>query len=473
MTSVRKWAEGEFGEAQLGDVRRTRRIVELATEVAGRPSGAVSRCCNTIASREGAFRLLENPAVKASAIRAATHEATARRCSGKQRVFVPVDGSVLSVTDETKRKGLGDIGSRALSGLHVMSALAVDSSGTVLGVCAQESWVRAQPSPHSKRRRSLPDVPSETLYWTQTLEGAYETLRSEAPNCQPWFQLDRGGDCWQVFTWARAKAALITVRATHDRRVGDHEHHLWSEVEKRGRVVAKRSIDVPARPSVQRSKRIGKRRVKKWFTGPRPSRTAKVIIRAAPIVLDLLTTNGRQQVAMNAVLVRETRGAVDDRIEWMLLTTHPIRTRAQALEVVHGYSLRWRIEDFHRMWKSGLCHVEETQLRSRAAIDKWSTILAAVATRAMRLSQLARSTPDVPATTEFTKFELQAVIALRAPKGISKNHHPTLGQAVRWVADIGGYSGPWNGPPGHTIIGRGLLEVLTAARALENLRKMR
>jgi hypothetical protein len=186
----------------------------------------------------------------------------------------------------------------------------------------------------------------------------------------------------------------------------------------------------------------------------------------------LLLANG-ERVLFNAVLVRERHRCDEDRIEWLLLSTHPIRTRADVRAIVSGYALRWRIEDFHRTWKSGLCCVEETQLRSRQAIYKWATILASVATRAMRLTHQARQTPDVPATDELTRYEIDAIIALREPKGVNPGDTPTLGQAVRWIADLGGYVGPWNGPPGPKVIGRGLDDVLAVAKALTNLNKKR
>lgn len=473
MTSAESWARDEFGTAELGDIRRTSRLVVVAAEAATRPAGTVTGVCESSASREGAFRFLENAAVHVDAIRAATHAATAARCTGHERVFVAVDGTVLSVVDKTKRKGLGEIGSRDLSGLHVMSALAVGQDGVAIGICAQSSWARSEPSPHSGRKRSRADLPSETKYWTDALEDARVVLRRGAPDCIPWFQLDRGADCWQVFTWAEARKMLVTIRATHDRRVDGAAKHLWAAVE-RAPVIARRRIHVGARPSVQRAKRIGKRRVRKWMTPPRPARVACVTIRAKRVSLQLKTLTGeRFSLPINAVLVRETRGPVDDSIEWMLLTTHPIGSRHDILEVVRGYSLRWRIEDFHRTWKRGLCRVEHTQLRSRSAIEKWATILGAVAARAMRLTKLARSTPDVPATSELSKTELVAIIALRKPKGISPDFVPTLGQAVRWLADIGGYVGPWNGPPGATVIGRGLHDVVVAARAFETLSKIR
>jgi hypothetical protein len=173
------------------------------------------------------------------------------------------------------------------------------------------------------------------------------------------------------------------------------------------------------------------------------------------------------------VLVRERHRRENDRIEWLLLSTHSIRTKADVRAIVYGYSQRWRIEEFHRTWKRGLCRVEDTQLRSRQAVFKWASILASVASRAMHLTHLARRDPDLPSTNELTRFELEAIIALRRPKGVKLGDQSTLGQAVRWIADIGGYVGPWNGPPGAKVIGRGLERVLSAAAAFENRDKMR
>ena len=445
----------------------------MAAEVAASPAGTVTGACGSSASREGAFRFLENSAVSPSSVREPVFDAASRRCATHARVFVAVDGSVLSLTDEAKAKGLGDIGSKSLSGVHFMSALAVAADGSALGLCDQRSWVRDKRSVHSARRRASIHAPSETRHWVDALESAWRSLAHHAPDCQPWFQLDRGADCWQVFACVVLHGMLATVRATHDRRVDDGADFLWAAVEKTP-VRANLRIVVPARPPKQKCKRIGKRRVFKWLTPPRPARVARLSVRASTVSVSLKTSTGRPfSLSLNAVLVREKRAPKEDQVEWMLLTTHPIATRADVLEVVRGYTLRWRIEDFHRVWKRGLCRVEDTQLRSRSSIEKWATILASVATRAMRLCHLARSHPDSPATAEMSRSEILAVIALREPKDVSLDQTFMLGQIVRWIADIGGYTGPWNGPPGPRVIGRGLERVLAAAHAIENLSKMR
>jgi hypothetical protein len=466
MRDARTWAEEEFGHAELGDARRTKRLVRLASEVAGKPAGMVTRACRSSASREGAFRFLESSGVHPEGVRRAVEKATLRRCQTQRSVVVPIDGSSLTISDDDGEKQLGGVGAldKGARGVQVMTALALTSSGDTLGICGQHMWTRDGPSPHGDQ--GARGKPSENRFWLDMLVSTKRAFSEQAPGCKPWFQMDRGADCWQVLALSQAHGLLMTVRAAHDRRVDDVHGRLWSTVE-RASVTAKRKVQVPARPAAQRKKRVGGKRVT-YLTKPRRARTATVAIRAANVEVQCTTPTGSVlPVALNAVLVSE-EGRGPDRIEWMLLTTHPIRLRRDVLEIVRGYTLRWRIEEFHRVWKRGLCRVEDTQLRSRNAIFKWATILAAVATRAMRLIHLARSTPNALATTEFSDTELQAIVALRQPKADYDPRELTLGVVVRWVADLGGYTGPWNGPPGPTVIGRGLYDVLVAARAFEN-----
>ena len=470
MKCTKRWAEAEFGDSDLGDERRSRRLVLLAGEVATRPAGVVIRACATASSREAAFRFLENSAVRPEDVRAGPLRATGRRCAAFSRVVVGVDATALTLNDESLTKDIGAVGawSKGARGVHVMSALAVAEDGSTLGLCGQRMWVRTERSRHGDR--PCPELPSETRYWLDVLVDARAVLAQCAPRCQPWFQLDRGGDCAQVLAVADQLGMLITVRAAHDRRLEARDEHLWAVLQQ-APIVATRRIVVRER-LLSRNKRFGGRRRLRIFV-QREAREAKVEIRAATVPIVLKMPAGPSTVDFNAVFVKEVGGPSDDALEWVLLTTHPIKSRRQVLEVVHGYTLRWRIEEFHRVWKRGLCRVEETQLRSRDAIFKWATLLATVATRAMRLTQLARTTPDVLATSEFTPLEIRAIIALSDPKNAQPRVVPTLGQAVRWLAEIGGYTGPWNGPPGATVIGRGLHDVLIAVRAFEYRAKKR
>lgn len=459
-----KWAKSEFGSAKLGDVRRVTRVVTMAAEAAASPSGTVSGACRTSASREGAFRLLENNAICPRELINAMGRAAARRCDNTKLAIVPVDATSLRIKDETGCKGLGAIGSwkSGVRGIHVMSTLAVTSEGAPLGVSSQSYWVRKERSKRPDGASSADVENRETRFWLRALEQTTETFANEAPDCTPWFQLDRGGDCGPVLAHAKDNNLTLTVRATHDRRVESPHKKLLAAIEST-KVVGTYSLPVTAKNRVRKRKRLGKRKVLFWVTR-RKARNATLTIQYASVPLQV----GKRTLKFNAVLVREKNRPKDERIQWLLLTTRPIRSRKAALAIVRAYSYRWRIEEFHRTWKRGLCRVEDMQLRSHDAIVKWATILAAVAARALRLTYLARKEPDLLAENEFTKRELQAILVMREPKGVTTQDVAklTLSQVIRWVADLGGYSGPWNGLPGPTVVARGLRDVLVVAKVL-------
>jgi hypothetical protein len=160
-------------------------------------------------------------------------------------------------------------------------------------------------------------------------------------------------------------------------------------------------------------------------------------------------------------------------LDWLLFTNEPVETMQAALRVIVDYTRRWRIEEFHKTWKSGECNVEETQLKSNMAVMIWATILAAVAIRTERLKVLSRSEPEILADTELTRYELLALLLLK--REIKKQNEtipdtvPTLSVAVKWIAEIGGYTGKSSsGPPGSITIRRGFERVLLVASSLES-----
>lgn len=458
MQDTKAWAESQFGSAKLGDARRVSRLVKLAEEAASTPAGTITNVCATSASREGAFRLLENKAVRPEAIRAAIADRTRVDSVGARRVIVPIDATSLTLGDEARTRQLGAVGSwkSGSRGIHAMTALVVREDGSTIGMGTQRMWVREK-----KKTGTTPET-SENRFWLELLDEVHSSYREM--ECQPWFQLDRGADCAQVLALGVEREMLMTVRATHDRRLDEQTRRLWGTLQ-HAPVRATRKVEVSARAPGWRKKRKGEKRTM-IRTPRRKARVATVTMRSARVAIECMTPNGKRILPMNAVYVRE-KGQRQDRVEWMLLTTHPIETTRHVCDVVKSYALRWRIEEFHRMWKRGYCRVEDTQLQSRSAITKWATILAAVATRAMRLTHLARTTPDVSALTEFSATELRAIIALRQPKGIAPDHTPTLGVAVRWLAEFAGHAGPWSGHPGPTLVGRGLRHLAIAARAFE------
>ncbi len=213
--------------------------------------------------------------------------------------------------------------------------------------------------------------------------------------------------------------------------------------------------------------------------GPkRTARRAHIDVRWGRVVLRLRDRwrKTERRLEVMAVWAREegTCPANEKPVDWLLLTSATVESFEDACLVVRGYTRRWRVEEFHKTWKSGACKVEQSQLRSQHAVTLWATILAAVAARIERLKFLARTTPEQPATVELSEHEIRALILLvRETKKRNEtipDTTPTIGQATDWIARLGGYTGKSSGgPPGSITIRRGLDKVRPAARVIAAL----
>lgn len=483
-SSYRQWATEEFGGAELGDLRRTARLVTMATEVAENPGGRVSSVFRRSAERQGAYDFLESKHVESGAIHRSMVDATCRRAAEFPFVFVPLDGTSLHLSDLSRAKDFGSVGSRerGARGLKLIDAIAVAPDGTPLGIAAMQWWARGERAKIARWRRTTAD--KELQHWIDAVDEVTGTITRIAPQTRAWFQIDREGDAQPVLTHLAASEQWFTVRSQSDRRLsmtglvlpgaGRHpvkrRRHLRSYM-RRKKAISNDLLEVPAR-------------------GDQPARLAPVALRAASVVLQMQDkrTSRHCALSINVVWVREHgRGpmqrscsgkTVTRALDWMLLTNHPIDTLDDIKAVVRGYEQRWRIEDFHRAWKSGVCSVEDSQLRAREHVIKWATVLAAVAIRAERIKHTSRETPRAPATVEFSTREIEALILLkrryRKKNEVIGEETPDLETATRWIAELGGYTGKSSGgPPGSTTIARGLAQLHIAAETIEALKSSR
>jgi hypothetical protein len=458
---ARKWAREEFGFAELGHAARTKRLVTMAGGALRKPAGKVSEVYETDAQRQGAYDFLEGSQVSAEAVTAACVAASVKRCCGQPFVFVPVDGSSVSLTDREGKKGLGAVGAAAQGGrgLKVMTAYAVDARGVPIGIMAQCWWARTQkPTGCRKRKRARnakrATKEKETQRWIDAIGGTVSAL--EGTQTRAWFQLDREGDSAPVLQALVASGHPFTVRASANRRLVASSPVYLRQRLARQRLLGTYPLEVASGPH-------------------RSARVARMSVRSALVQLRLRHPWSHAVTVLNvtAVWAHETSHVPtgEKPIDWLLLTSHEVRDFDEACTVIDGYATRWRIEELHKTWKTGACNVEDAQLRTKVALIKWLSILLAVATRIERLKQLARKSPDLPARAELQPTELRALVLLKRQqkkRTETVGDEPTIAEAVRWLADLGGYTGKSSGgPPGSITIGRGLHDVLVAAAAIQ------
>lgn len=458
--AAERWAETSFGNADLGDVRRRKRLVRMMAQMASEPAGRITRVFGTGAARQAAYDFVEHQSVSSEDVVNAVGMACARACRGHKRVLVALDGTSLSLTDRDGSKGFGSVGARSRGGrgLKVMNTLAMTEAGVVLGVPAQQYWVRGERVAPGTRR---PCDERESVYWRHAVTAASERVSRCAPDTTLHFIADREADASLLMQHLAEAGHEFTIRAVGNRKV----------------VRGHRRVNV--RKALSRTPEKGRM----WLHVPGhnggPPREALLSLRVARETLILRDHHSGKQTKQEifVVLARET-GHVPKghkRVEWMLYTTTALQSMRGVQQVLERYALRWHIEEMHRAWKTGVCDVEEMQLRSVHAATKWACMLACVASRVERLKQLSREQPDLPASTELSDSEIHILRLLKRKRAKRTekigNEMPSLGQAVGWIADLGGYvRNIVNGPPGSATIGRGLERLTWSVEAFDAAR---
>ena len=441
----------------------------MLSRIGDNPCGKLSAVFHDAKELDGAYDFVENENLSIARLESAVGRATARRKHGSH-VFVAIDGSSLTLTARPsgEDKGFGPIGpiQKGWKGLKVMTALSVGEDGAPIGVLAQSWWARpnvpGRPLKQCKKER-MKKTPreKETRHWLEVIERSAERL-DEAGVCG-WFQLDREGDAWSTLLTLAEQGHRFTVRSSWDR--------LLDEPGPRRRYL---------RATLAKTKPIGRYELLISERWGRKARRAQMVVHAAEVTLLLREKmNGKKPrpLRVRVVWTHEV-GTVprgEKPLNWMLLTNAAVDSFGAARRVVDGYAMRWRIEEFHRTWKTGACDVERTQLRSRNAVIRWAMTLGVAAVRIERLKRLAREQPGEPASIELSAVEIEVLVALRK---IHKRRRepdpdamPTIGQATLWIAELGGYTGQSSGGlPGSITIGRGFERLRHGADAILALR---
>jgi hypothetical protein len=451
-----QWADKEFGGAPLGDARLSRRLVECARMKADDPGAAFTRvAASDLAAVKGYYRLIDYPdaeAVSVATILAPHRARTVRRLEAQPTVLVIQDGTDLDYTALAACDGLGVIGTNQTGaqsrGLHVHSLLAVTPAGLPLGVLDARCHAPQPRAPDATRSSArIPIEEKDTFAW---IRGFRETVgvAAQLPRTHLITVCDREADFFELFDEQRQHPRVdLLVRAKHNRHLATAPGKVFDAV-RQAPVLAAVRVHVPrqsARP----------KRSKQQARPARPGRTADFAVRALRV--QLLPPDAHRTKAPIAIWVvhaREHTPPPDTKaLEWFLLTTIDCTEAEPALTCLRWYCLRWRIEDWHRVLKSG-CRIEDAAHETAERLMRAVAINVVIAWRIMLMTLLGRETPDLPADVVFSDLDLQVLHAFAKKRRLPPP--VLLGDAVRLTARIGGYLARNNDPPpGHQLMWRG------------------
>ncbi len=436
---VRPWAEDEVAHCDFKDERlgkRFRTLLQQLTEGIGK---SIPFACQDWANTKAAYRFLSNPRVSEEAILSGHFHST------RERAFL-VDGNVLVLHDTTEisfkhRDGsiglLGQIGQRTACGILMHSSLVVTREGLPLGIAAVKFWTRDKFKGTKALEKKVnptrvPIEHKESIRWLQNLRQATELL-GRPERCV--HVGDRESDIYELFCAAEAAGTHFLVRTCVDRLAGDGTHTIADEMHE---VCCK-----------------GLHRVE---TRDRGGGLREAILELKYRRIHVLPPIGKQkhypELSLTVIHAREKAPPSEhDRIDWKLLTDLPVVTSEDAIEKLNWYALRWKIEVFHKVLKSG-CKVEESRLRTAERLVNLIATLCILSWRIFWMTMMNRSVPNGIPELVFTPLEVQILNELMPRYGRIK---PALSEYLVRLAKLGGYlDRAHDPPPGNTVIWRGL-----------------
>src|SRR5512142_1917035 len=171
MTDVWAWAERNFATAQLGDRRRTRRLVESAVRIAARPEKAFPQIFDWNDLR-GFYRLCDRQETTLAAVMQPHWDQTRQAMAEQPLVLIVHDTTELDFTSHHALTGIGPIGNERGRGLLQHNSLAiVPRPRQVLGLASQQCRAR-QPAPNGERTHRRKRRPRESDLWTGGIRAA-------------------------------------------------------------------------------------------------------------------------------------------------------------------------------------------------------------------------------------------------------------------------------------------------------------
>jgi hypothetical protein len=424
----------------LPDVRLGRRLQQLVDALSRHAKAALGTALPVWAARKAAYRFFDHNQLNAALILDAARPLVVERVAAASGVVLAIqDTTSLNFSHRPATSGLGALGPTAAQGFYVHSCLAVDAErGLPLGLLAQQLWAGEPVRVRQTRRKRLAGA-KESRRWADVEAASLAGLPETVPVLSV---ADREGDSFAWFAATRPDNAYLLVRVAQTGRSTTAGTSVLGAAQAAA-VGGHYTVAIPHAPK-------------------RPPRTARCRVRWTTLTLQP-PRNGRREpgqrrsVDLTVLLVEEeTPPAGGTPLQWLLLTSWPVASWEAAARVVWWYTLRWLVERYHYVLKTG-CQVEALQLQTEARLERAVAVYCLVAVQVLWLTYLGREQPELPCELALDRDSWQALWQVSSPREPLPQTPPPLGQAMRRVAMLGGFLGrKGDGDPGPLTVWRGM-----------------
>lgn len=447
------WSHGEIDESAFSDARLGRRCGDLLCRLSDRMGGTIPLACQDWASTKAAYRFFSNPKVEEGDILAGHFDATRQR-------FAVTDGPILVLQDTTEftyqrrnshavgftksvnsgRDKAGRLRHHTVCGILMHSSLVVTEDGLPLGLAAVKFWNRDKFKGTAQLKRKInptrvPIEAKESVRWLDNLRQSM-TLLGQPDRCV--HVGDRESDIYELYCLAKDLGTHFVVRTVVDRLAGNGDHTVKSEMREEP-IAGTHSIEVRGDNDTVEQVTLD-------------IQYKRILVRP-PI--------GKQKryPALDLTVIHASEvGAPPGRkpVLWKLVTDLEVSSLEEAIEKIRWYAMRWKIEVFHKVLKSG-CRAEDARLRTADRLANLVALFCIVSWRVLWMTMMARAAPDASPAIAFTTSEINILDRLVGDSGNRRAKRGTIQLYLTKLARLGGYLARTSDPPpGNTVVWRGL-----------------
>jgi hypothetical protein len=391
------WVATELEGVSLPDQRFAANVIAITEQLNEHTGLSFSGACGE-RLRKSAWRLFSTGELDLLAVH---QQRTLQRCAAEDTILVVEDTTDIHYRQPHKQ-GMGILGgtkAKVARGLNMHTALAVTVQGACLGIVHQHIWApKAGRGTTNRRQFALED--KETIKWVKTLKAVNSCWQQQQ---QVVVVADREGDFFEHYAQPRKDNIRLLVRVLHkERKVCYNQQYLSIE-----------EVLAQLQPLGEGSIRVWRRPLKKL-----KERIARVQYYAATVTLPATYKRKQLPQTLQLVWIREQPSqqqqqevVVAEPIEWILLTDLAAETLQEAITIGNYYALRWVIERFHFILKSGL-GIERLQIDLLLRLTNALQLYALVAWHVLWLQRLGKAHSEQAATDYIEQQAIEAVEAI-------------------------------------------------------------
>ena len=445
----------DFPCLQLGNTCRNNRFIKIINNIVAKPSGSIPQQCENWYETKATYHFLGNKQVKLKKIESAIQSHGRHELGATKKVLIVHDFCQISYSTLKATAGLGYLSTKESLGIVSYNSLAITPTGTPISLVYQETFTRPiENYGKSNDRHTKKFEDKESYYWYKGMSALNKTLDCAIHKIHI---ADREADIYEFFFIGEEVNSDLLIRSTYDRKL-DYNDYLWQHLDSTS-IVAEVKIRIPEAHTANRVEiMVSIKYAKVKIRRPENSKSKRESVELTGILL--------QQISPKQEWQKEL-------VEWKLLTSLQILQLTDALQCIEWYCYRWLIERFHFVLKSGT-EIEKLQLEEVTRLQKAIHLYSMAAIELMKLTYLARATPEESCELVLTKEQWAVLYMLRLKTDKLPSKPPTLGEAVNWIGGLGGHLGRRSdGNPGLKVIWQGYRKLMTAVEIYEIMPKIK